>query len=617
MQIQATELKQQDPSIVSQIDLSFLPFAAQNYSISPNIDDYLIFTTLICPSDLPNRNGIAFPLSELIRFTPTPSPHMVYKGWNGCPVHLEHCFPGDVRVRTDRGLKRIDRVKVGDLVLTHNVEYKRVTKVFKNGRKPLISIDALGLLRPLRLTENHPLWVVDRRQLYSSIHRTIRGKGHPNLHPTAVRPHWRPASDVYELDYLVAPIAIGGDIKVSRSFAILTGVYMAEGNLQPSNKAVNPTGVVLTIAYNEKEFKELILYHVEKLGYAYDVRFNKSAGTCSITIKNAEFASEMKALCGSYSHKKRMRGELRQWDRRSLTYFLAGYINGDGSNNGTRIRCITTSENLAQDLQMAFGRLGIPASGNGLGWAAQFTNKRLTREGYIRKNHTGKPWRKSGTMFTIGASLRKIKEQSRIMDFVVGHKGRSGRKPVVEQETDVRIIGDYMLYPISNIEKGIGTEEVYNLEVEDDHTYLADGIIVHNCNENPKDAIGIIFDTSLTKIQGVQGNIWAVTGVLGIDKTKNQEIARKFADGEINTVSMGALASSFTCSICGAINDEFHGCSHIPANSTGDVNFYPVVDGEGNIEIAFLNAHGLDPIETSVVADPAWAPALSDTILQK
>ena len=227
MQIQATELKQQDPSIVSQIDLSFLPFAAQNYSISPNIDDYLIFTTLICPSDLPNRNGIAFPLSELIRFTPTPSPHMVYKGWCGCPLHLEHN------------------------------------------------------------------------------------------------------------------------------------------------------------------------------------------------------------------------------------------------------------------------------------------------------------------------------------------------------------------------------------------------------NLNPKDAIGIIFDTSLTKIQGVQGNIWAVTGVLGIDKTKNQEIARKFADGEINTVSMGALASSFTCSICGAINDEFHGCSHIPANSTGDVNFYPVVDSEGNIEIAFLNAHGLDPIETSVVADPAWAPALSDTILQK
>ena len=136
-------------------------------------------------------------------------------------------------------------------------------------------------------------------------------------------------------------------------------------------------------------------------------------------------------------------------------------------------------------------------------------------------------------------------------------------------------------------------------------------------NEDPTKALGIIFDTSLTKIQRVKGNVWAVTGVIGIDKTKDAEIARKFSEGEINTVSMGALASSFTCSICGAVNDETHGCSHIPPNSTGDVNFYPFVDAEGNIEIAFLNAHGLDPIETSIVQDPAWAPALSDTILQK
>lgn len=615
MQIQATELKQQDPSIVSQIDLSFLPFAAQNYSISPNIDDYLIFTTLICPSDLPNRNGIAFPLSELIKFTPTPSPHMVYKGWNGCPVHLEHCFPGDTRIRTNRGLKRIDKISVGDLVLTHNLEYKEVTKVYENGVKPLISIDALGLMRPLRLTENHPVWVVDRRQLYNVIHRTQ--KEGRNKHPTSVRPHWRPASDVYDLDYLVAPIAIGGDVKVSRSFAFLTGVYMAEGNLLPNNRSTKPTGVVLTIAYNEKEFREVIIHHLDRLGYEYVVNFRKEAGICQITVKNADYAQEMKKLCGSYSHRKRMRGDLRKWNRNALTAFLAGYINGDGSNNGTRIRCITTSENLAQDIQMTFARLGIPASGNGLGWAAQFTDKRLTRDGYIRKSRTGKPWRKCGVSFTVGASLRKIREQSNVMDFVVGHKGHSRKKPVMEQETDVRVIGDYMMFPISNIEKDVGSEPVYNLEVADDHTYVAEGVIVHNCNENPKDAIGIIFDTSLTKIQGVQGNIWAVTGVLGIDKTKNQEIARKFADGEINTVSMGALASSFTCSICGAINDEFHGCSHIPANSTGDVNFYPVVDGEGNIEIAFLNAHGLDPIETSVVADPAWAPALSDTILQK
>ena len=137
-------------------------------------------------------------------------------------------------------------------------------------------------------------------------------------------------------------------------------------------------------------------------------------------------------------------------------------------------------------------------------------------------------------------------------------------------------------------------------------------------NEDCTKAIGIIFDVSLMKMPEPygQGRIHNVVGVCGIDKTKAPDIAQKFASGEIDTVSMGALADYFTCSICGAVIDQNHHCSHIKGTSA-DVNFEPVVDSFGNIHVAFLNAHNLAPIETSVVADPAWAPALSDMILQK
>ena len=141
---------------------------------------------------------------------------------------------------------------------------------------------------------------------------------------------------------------------------------------------------------------------------------------------------------------------------------------------------------------------------------------------------------------------------------------------------------------------------------------------LEHANENCEDAIGVIFDVSLVKMPDPygQGRIHNVVGVCGIDRVKAPDIAKKFADGEINTVSMGALADYFTCSICGAVIDQDHHCSHIKGTSA-DVNFEPVVDSFGNIHIAFLNAHNLAPIETSVVADPAWAPALSDMILQK
>ncbi|MGL2861194.1 hypothetical protein ACQKA8_08860, partial [Helicobacter pylori] len=81
---------EKDQGLVSRLDYeTWLPFAAKTYKISPRIEDYIIVSTLVCPSDIPNRNGIAFPRDELARFLPPPTNRMSYKAWKGCPVHLE------------------------------------------------------------------------------------------------------------------------------------------------------------------------------------------------------------------------------------------------------------------------------------------------------------------------------------------------------------------------------------------------------------------------------------------------------------------------------------------------------------------------------------------------
>ena len=49
----------------SKIDISWLPFAAKTYKISPHLNDYGIVNFPICPSDIPKRNGVSFPLSVL------------------------------------------------------------------------------------------------------------------------------------------------------------------------------------------------------------------------------------------------------------------------------------------------------------------------------------------------------------------------------------------------------------------------------------------------------------------------------------------------------------------------------------------------------------------------
>lgn len=68
---------------------TWLPFASKTYQISPDPKDYVAVPVIIMPSDLPNRNGVAFPLQELIRWDPEVG-RQSYKTWKGMPTYSEH-----------------------------------------------------------------------------------------------------------------------------------------------------------------------------------------------------------------------------------------------------------------------------------------------------------------------------------------------------------------------------------------------------------------------------------------------------------------------------------------------------------------------------------------------
>lgn len=67
----------------------WLPFAAPKYHISSDPNDYLIVPVIAVPTDLPNRNRIAFPLKELLAFDPEYG-QQSYKTWVGKPTFREH-----------------------------------------------------------------------------------------------------------------------------------------------------------------------------------------------------------------------------------------------------------------------------------------------------------------------------------------------------------------------------------------------------------------------------------------------------------------------------------------------------------------------------------------------
>jgi len=134
-------------------------------------------------------------------------------------------------------------------------------------------------------------------------------------------------------------------------------------------------------------------------------------------------------------------------------------------------------------------------------------------------------------------------------------------------------------------------------------------------NEVHERAHGVILDTSFHKVQGYGGGkLWKVMGLLAIDKNKYPDIAQQVLTKAINTYSMGALCDYFSCGYCGTECSATHVCPHI--HSIKSVNWDVQRDYAGNSHLSFLNAYGISPIECSIVADPAWAPALSDEVFE-
>ena len=136
---------------------------------------------------------------------------------------------------------------------------------------------------------------------------------------------------------------------------------------------------------------------------------------------------------------------------------------------------------------------------------------------------------------------------------------------------------------------------------------------LEHANEIHEDAYGVILDTSFHKVSGYgNGKLWKVMGLIAVDKNKYPDIAQQVLTKEINTYSMGALVDSFTCGFCGTECSSQYCCQHI--TSIKDVNWRMYKDWDGSQHLIFLNAHGISPLEVSLVKDPAWAVALSDEV---
>lgn len=69
----------------------------------------------------------------------------------------KYCFDKDTEVKTENGYKKIKDISIGDNVLTHNNNYKKVTNKFENKTTELLKINGITC------TPDHKFFVVDKK----------------------------------------------------------------------------------------------------------------------------------------------------------------------------------------------------------------------------------------------------------------------------------------------------------------------------------------------------------------------------------------------------------------------------------------------------------------------
>src|SRR3990167_6892678 len=406
------------------------------------------------------------------------------------PIHLiamgAHesygCFFAGAPVATADGLKPIEQVQVGDLVLTHNNRYRPVTHVFSDdytGQR--CTIDISGLPLPLVTTANHPVWVV-RREYFDVEKRRARhlkklGIAKKQAVNNVIKNYAQfvPAADVHTGDFLIVPVQPEqtGLPRLPAKQAYFMGVYLAEGctfkEYNPRRAGYQQTReLVLTMSTNDGPVVTRIKDDI-KLHFSTQRSLTSLKGI-RVSLHNKELAAECLQLFGKYATCKRLHPTIFVQTTKWKLEFLAGYFDGDGCIvrtgaprcRGTLIAS-TASLNLALDLQRLLASINIPSS------ISQGCNR--IANGCFGKQDNVIYQLSVGSAY----SEKIVKRCARLRMPVIHRRQKQARS---------HIGSTHMLSPVT----GISLDKVYNtkkfnLEVAEDNTYNV-YVAVHNSNRN-------------------------------------------------------------------------------------------------------------------------------------
>jgi len=362
------------------------------------------------------------------------------------------CFSGDTLVFSNKGWVEISNIKVGDMVLSHNGEFRKVLKTYK--RKSKVESVKFSGLNNIKMTKNHPILACN----------TMSSRGKRKF----TKSSWTKVEDLKLKSSFGFSLKKRKKIEISigRSKAWMLGLYCADGSCGQHQ-------VTFAMNDNEKNTINKIMKVSSDLGFSpsYKKRKNYNGGT--VYFNSPEIVNILRDECGKGSDKNIPLSVLNSSKKEKLD-FLEAYLAGDGyCNDRGGISVSSISKKMVFSLWQLFKDCGFVANMCLLkrtGSNCSFKHKNgKTYKGLPQWNLRLNP--RESLKFVEKTNISKYKKCNN----KYWSKLKSKNVEIVEHE-GMHVHG---FRKIESIDK---EEYVYNLEVDVDNTYIADGLVVHNCD---------------------------------------------------------------------------------------------------------------------------------------
>jgi len=428
------------------------------------------------------------------------------------------CFLPDAQVSLADGRRvSIRDVQPGDLVLSHRGRTCEVTNRQEyTSRWRMRRIHAAGTGSPVVCTVTHPVFVLRPRKVcacgcgeplaldHQATDRRLHARfknGHrlrilnPNGSYSLDEMRRRKAllDDIYTMkveevaagdlrpgDFMCFPRTFVPDTEEGPSVARarLLGYFLAEGSFIKYKGEPVETQFNFSMAEKDSYVAEVCRLLREEFSDCKPwVQDRVERNTCVVHVSGRSIAEWFRAHGGEYSHGKRISAEAMGWPTSRLLHVVGAWMNGDGStaDYGTEIPDekrsggTTVSYDLACQVHSILMRAGVFCRFSAKVYSRSVTVAEVVNGMGIGGVDADSGRRPSYTIdlgMTMGQELR-------------GYTDRIAREPKNVQ--GLRLIEDYVIFPITEIEDEVYEGTVYDLEVEEDHSYVVEGCAVHNC----------------------------------------------------------------------------------------------------------------------------------------